>query len=102
MSEFLSTEDPEAFRRFFVEVNTDYKLRQKFLHDPVGVLQEAGLILGDEAKEEVVILRDIIVEKVPDIAKIPSQYEELLEEIRQSLSDREISSTEYDDDPGWV
>ena len=102
MSEFLSTEDPEAFRRFFVKVNTDYKLRQKFLHDPVGVLQESGLILDDEAKKEVVILRDILVEKVPDIAEIPSEYEELLEEIRRSLSDKEISSTRYDDDPGLL
>jgi len=82
MSEFLSTEDPEAFRRFFVKVNTDYKLRQKFLDDPVGVLQEAGLILDNEAKKEVVI--------------------ELLEEIRRSLSDKEISNTRYDDDPGLL
>jgi hypothetical protein len=102
MSEFISTEDPEAFRRFFVKVNTDFGLRQKFLQDPVEVLQQAGLILGDEAKEEVVILRDILVEKVPDIAMIPSEYRELMEEIRQSLSDKEISSTEYDDDPGML
>ena len=102
MRKFLSTEDPEAFRRFFVEVNTDYKLRQKFLKYPVRVLQEAGLILDDEAKKEVVILRDILVEKIPDIAEIPREYEELLEEIRKSLSDKEISSTSYDDDPGLV
>lgn len=102
MSDFISTEVPQAFLRFFVEVNTDYELRQKFLHDPVGVLQEAGLILDDETKEEVVILRDILVKKVPDIAGIPSEYEELLEEIRQSLSDKELSSTDYDDDPGLL
>jgi hypothetical protein len=102
MSRFISTKEGKAFRRFFVEVNTDYKLRQKFLHEPVRVLQEAGLILGDEAKREVVILRDILVEKVPDIADLPREYEELLEEIRQSLSDEEISRKEYDDDPGLV
>jgi hypothetical protein len=60
------------------------------------------LTLGDRTKKEVVALRDILVEKVPDIAEIPSEYEELFEELRQSLSDKEISSTDYDDDPGML
>jgi hypothetical protein len=99
MSEYISTEASEALRRFIIKVNTDAGFRDQFLEAPVEVLHEAGLTLSDEARAEVRILRDILVEKVPDIADIPSEYEELFEEINESLSRGEISPKKHDDSP---
>jgi hypothetical protein len=99
MGEYISTEASEALRRFLLKVNTDGEFRNQFLEDPITILRDAGLILSEEAIGEVRILRDILVNKVPDIADIPGEYEELFEEIRESLSSGEISSKKYDDSP---
>jgi 1,2-phenylacetyl-CoA epoxidase catalytic subunit len=99
MGEYMSTEASEALRRFIIKVNTNAEIRDSFLKTPVKVLREAGVTLSEEAMAEVNILRDILVEKVPDIAELPSEYEELFEEINDSLSSGEIDPKKHEDSP---
>jgi hypothetical protein len=100
MCAFISTERDDAFRRFFVEVNKDPLLRMKFLENPVHVLKEAGLYLSPKVEEEVRILTEILIRKVPDIAQIPSEYRSLLDELEESLQSGSRSSRKkYEDDP---
>ncbi len=103
MSDYISTSNSDSLRRFFVKVNSDAVVRVHFLANPVKVLAAEGLTLSTKAKKEVLILTELLLRKLPDMAALPKGYEvEVLEDIAKSLDSQESelkSKKRYEDDP---
>lgn len=70
-----------SLRSAFVKVNSDPDYRAKFISDPVGVLRSEGIKLSAADAKDLRELAKIIQKNLPEIGKIPSGYEVIIEEV---------------------
>lgn len=83
MSEYVSTENRDLLRQFFLKVNKDAVFRKNFLENPVEVLSAEGITLNPKAKEEVQELTAVLLRKLPELSAVPTGFDEILEEVAQ-------------------
>ena len=85
MSIRISSESGNVIRNIIIKVNENQEFRERFFRDPIAVMESEGLVFNEEAKDEIRLLHEALMENLEELSRLPSGYDPLIEGLKEKI-----------------